>query len=155
MSYLAIEQLENEVSIEQKFKVTRSMNLEAVRLNMCKVGNLLNGTITVQILNNEILLGQMVSSCSELNTVGTNFHGMISFFSDSPIAIRKSPSKELLELTLRVTLSEHTDSDEAYLGLIRNPDPATPTYNPENNPNPSDPAIDVWYLPFGLELYTN
>lgn len=157
MSYLAIEQLENNVTVSQEIRLLKSTNLEAIRLNLLKQGILTDGVLSIDIYDGINLLGSMSLSHSELNTVGTNFHGMIRFLPSTVIAIRKLPTQAYLTLTLNIRISSHTDSDSAFIGLIKEPNPIVEQYNLDNNPNLSDedPALDIWYRPYGIEIYSN
>ena len=154
MSVLAIEQLENNVTVAQKIKLLKSTNLETLRLNMYKQGTLVDGVVTVEVYDGATLLGSMSHSCVDFNSIGPNFHGMVGFYPDNPIAIRKDPRVPYLELTFKVTVTSFTDSSTAFIGLVRNPEPPVGIYNQSLNPNPALPETDVWYLPYGLELYT-
>lgn len=156
MSFLAIEQLENDTPIYQKIRLLRSTNLEAIRLNICKSGNLTDGIVSIEVLNAAHSLGTLNLSYEDINTVGTNFHGYIRFLPDTAISIRKLSSEPHIELTLKVTIVAHTNSDNAFISLVKEPYPFVDQYNISNNPNsPANLEIDVWYRPFGIELYTN
>jgi hypothetical protein len=155
MSYLVIEQLENNVTFTQQIRLFKSTNLEALRLNMYKHGSLNNGTLSIGIYDGENLLGSMSLSYLELNTLGSYYHGMVRFLPLNAIAIRKNPKEPYIELDIKVTITGHINSSSAFIGLVKEPYPIIEQYNVLNKPkNSPGLAVDVWYHSIGMELYS-
>lgn len=155
MSYLAIEQLENNVPVIQQIRLFKGTNLEAIRLHMVKFGVLTDGIVTLGIYDGVSLLGSMSLSYQEFNTLDLYFHGMIRFLPSTAIALRKNFKDPYMVLDLKITFSDHTNSDEAFLGLVKEPYPTIELYNESSIPDSTTETVRIWHLPYGIEIYSN
>ena len=158
MSILATEQLSNNVPVTQTIYFSNNKVVDGVRVHLLKTGTLVNGTLTLNLKVNGVTETTVTRTYTEINMLGTHWHGMLSLEFDAPLVIRKSPTLETNELTLEFILSGHTDSGSIFIALVHSSDVVTDLVHDEGAdyfPTYGDDAgIDVWNNPYEIELYT-
>lgn len=153
--YLALTSLINNETITTGLRVSKSMTIRGLRLGLYK-HNTPNGTLTLDIYDGATKIGTSNVTMTALDTaVGTYFHGMILFdLGDSGLRINKDPETTYKELSLKITLSSHTDDTNNYLGLINQPVAAqfVDSFGNYHDPSQTDEQL-TYSQPYQIEIY--
>tara|TARA_Y100001936_G_C16091405_1_gene686519 strand:- start:2722 stop:3195 length:474 start_codon:yes stop_codon:yes gene_type:complete len=154
MSFLCINKFDNDTSeISTGIRFRERCVIHSIRLKVFKCGTLQDGILTLQVLNsNGNLIGSKSLTYEEINNgiSGTYAHGYMKFEFSESLVINKSELNSFTECTLKVVMSDHTEDQNNYIALVRDENPYTPEYGerPVNEPN------NVWFNPYGLEIYS-
>lgn len=122
MTTLVAQILKNGESIEQKIRLYESVYIKCVKLHVLRNGVLTDGNLTLEVYDNTTLVGSETITHTQLNsTTGTYWHGKVVFVFDSSkfFSMLSSSNKNYNELTLKFTLSDHTNRDDVFIGICR------------------------------------
>lgn len=120
--YLALTSLENGDIIETSIRIEETMLIRGFRLGLYK-HNTPDGTLTLDVYDGATLIKSSSVTMAALDAdVGTYFHGMVLFdLGIGGISVGLTSDTTYKELTLKITLSSHTDDSGNYVGLINQP----------------------------------
>lgn len=151
MSYLVVDQLENDTPISTKLRFKKSMNIHAVRFYLLKYDTIPDGDLNVQFKIGSDVIGECNLTHTQINTIsGTYFHGYVKFDLVNEFRINLNTDVGYTEVDLVFTLSNHTDDPNNYIALVRNNDLFTDEFGTRNLNNPDD---IMWENAYGMELY--
>lgn len=156
MSELAVKVLTNDESVTQKVHIKRLNPLIGLRTHFVKKGILPNGLLTLNVKNGSTVLYTMSHDYAYLNTLGTNWHGMLGFAFNSPLSLSFDGYE--YPLTFEFVMSGHTNSDSIYCGLIHETDNTQTLVHDIAADYYADygiePSFDIWCNPFRIEIFT-
>ena len=153
MSYLAANIFDDSfTTIDITQRVQKGVSIQVVRIKMIKVGTIADGTLTLDIYDGATLLGSKALTYNDFNRITNNGYGYVAFALDNAIRVNNLPQTTYTELTFRLTMSGHTEDSNNYIGLIREFDDPIIGEHGTRPPSQSNPAIDNWYRPFGIEI---
>lgn len=118
MTTLVTEKLSNGESVEQKIRLYKSVYIKCIRVHVLRNGILSDGNLTLDVYDGTTKVASKTITHTKLNSIpGTYWHGMISFvFDNAPFfSMLSSSNKNYKELTLKFTMSGHTDRDNKFL----------------------------------------
>lgn len=123
--YIALTSLENGDTIETDIRIEETMLIRGIRLGLYK-HNAPDGTLTLAIYDGATQIASKAVTMAELDAaVGTYFHGMVLFdLGTGGASVRLASGTTYEELTLKITLSGHTDDADNFIGLINQPEAA-------------------------------
>ncbi len=154
MSYLAITKFDTDTTeIQMKIRFEHNCLIKAIRLKVLKHGVLADGNVTLQVLNSDNKdIGSKTLSYEDINQIqGTYAHGFIKFEFDEQVAINKSEGSQYIEVTIKVTMTDHTHDHDNYFALIREENPYFDEFG--TRPTTSGDEEDIWFNPYGIEIY--
>lgn len=145
MSFLMVDQLENNDVISFNMKLKKDMVITNIRLGIYKKGTITgNLTLRLKDLSGNVLVSKTLGT-TDFASIYTYFHGKINFeFTET--LIKKQ------EITVEIELNDYTNSDTNYIALVKNPEP-TETVFGVYTPS-SIVAKDIWLNPYAIEVYT-
>lgn len=156
---LATETFEDSIPITQKIFLPRSVLVAGIRTHFLKVGILIDGTLSLLVKVDGVSVTSLSKTFNEINALGANWHGMLSWEFNSPVNIKRNPLSSSAVIEFIFTISSHTDSDSIYTALVHSPDPATAIVHQESGAYfptyGQDQSQDIWNNPFELELYVS
>jgi hypothetical protein len=156
MSYLVVDAFNDDfTTVDTGFRALTGSMIEAIRFKMIKYGTIADGTLTLDVINDDsVVIGTQTVTAAQFNTIsGTYAHGYIGFIFNEPICINKSSEDTYIQLTLRLTMSGHTEDTNNYVGLIKQFDDPFVTEYGSRQPTVS-PEVDGWFNPYGVEVYS-
>lgn len=154
MSLLVVNQLKNNEAVDINLRINKSKTIHAVRIKMLKHGTIADGVFKLEVMDGASVLDESALDMTKVAALGTYAQGYFKYELPYPIRINVSASSNYTEITFRISVSGHTDSDSTYLGLIKQHEFK---YITEYGVYPSPATMDegrAWYSPYGLELYT-
>jgi len=156
MSYLAVSSFDDDfTTVDIGMRVTSLVMIKAIRFKMFKHGTIADGTLTLQVLNeDDTVIGTKAITAAELNTgiPATYAHGYLNFQFDEQVCINKDEGDDYIELTLRLTMSGHTEDTSNYVALVRQFEGEfVDEYG--SRPTADSPEMDGWFNPYGVEIY--
>lgn len=155
MSNFAVCQLENNDNIDINIRLLRPRNLASIRLKMVKYGELVDGDFTLQVVSEGSVLGQSVITYDMFNTVGATYaHGYFNFELENAVRVNVDRTTGYAELTLRLTISNHTNSDDVYMGLVKAHEFKVSDEYGEYPINADTDSLKSWFSPYSIELIT-
>lgn len=121
MTTLVTEQMYNDTPLEQEIRVYKSFYAKVIRFQIYKEGVLPDGILTLEIYDGVNLLSSKQITYEDINEITTSkyWHGYVSFEFDDAVFLSVNKIDNYKEYTLKLTLSDHTDSDEKYIGVCR------------------------------------
>ena len=146
MSTLLIEELYPGVQFDQPIKIRRPINLAVIRPWIYKQGTLVDGELTLEVLQGVNSLATIVIDFSDINTEipAPYAHGYIRFEFDS-LQLNVEEGQAETEYILRFSMENHTLDTTNYIAISRDWD---------------DPKMEVYGVgpsdvqdPAGIELY--
>ncbi len=155
MSHLAVNSFDDAfTTIDIGMRVTELAMITNVRMNMIKHGTIADGTLTMDILDaGSVVIATKALTAADFNTIsGTYAHGYVNFAFDEQICVNLLESDTYAQITVRLTMSGHTEDVNNFVGLVRQFDnPFITEYG--TRPAPSTPEDDGWFNPYGVEVY--
>lgn len=155
MSYLAVNSFDDDfTTVDIGMRITESVMIKAIRMKMFKHGTIADGTLTLQVLNdNDTVIGTQSITHTQFNEIsGTYAHGYINFQFDEQVCINKDENDSYIQLTLRLTMSGHTEDTNNFVALVRQFDGEfVDEYG--TRPTSISPEEDGWFNPYGVEIY--
>lgn len=154
MSMLVVDQLKNNSNVDINIRTQYSKSIHAVRLKMIKHGVISDGEFKLQLVEGGEVLAESVLDLDELSNLATYAHGYFKFELPYTVRVNSSNNVETTDVTFRVTVSNHTDSDDNYLALVKQHEYK---YISEfgSYPAPANTEAEkAWYSPYGIQLYT-
>ena len=154
MSHLAINQLSNNDQVDINVRFNESKTLYALRVKLYKHNVIPDGDFKITILDGATVLAESTLTYADFAQVtGTFAYGYFKF--DLPYSVRVNVgSVGYQDITFRMTVSNHTNSDNAFIALVKQHELK---YITEFGTYPVEASTleeQSWYSPYGLELYT-
>lgn len=146
MSTLIIDELYEDVVFEQRIRILRSTQIDAIRLWIYKNGTLLTGNLRCEIYDDVTLLKTVDIPYTDINAAITlpYAHGYIRF-DVGPLALNVNETESYHEYTLKFSMNDYNNDTARYLAVCREWDQRKyQVYDELGNDN-EEPA--------GIELY--
>ena len=154
MSNLVINQLENNDSLDIRVRFPKSKTIHTLRLKMLKHGVISDGEFKVEILDGSDVLATSTLGYADFSELATYAHGYFKFDLPYPVKVNASRITGYTEITLRVTVTGHTNSESNYIGLIKQHEYKFIDEFGVYPVKATTASEKAWYAPYGVELYT-
>lgn len=154
MTTLAIHSLDETVT--QRIHITKPKIILGFKVNLIKVGLLTDGNLILRLKHSGGTFGTVTIPYTELNLLGTNWHGQKAFQFDAPININLLYDIDTFYLDVEISTT-CTQTKYIYLGLIHEPHPVNINHLTDQPYYPTygnDPTIDVWNNPYTIDMIT-
>lgn len=148
---LVIDELFENVTVAQKFRINRTMQLAHLRPWIIKWGNPSSGELVLQILQNAEVLKEVRLSSADINAQipATYFHGQIRFDTE-PLQLNHDRKAEYTEYEFRLFMDGYTTDNSNFYGVIRRYEQKFyNTYGDVINGEAPNDMVE----PFGFELF--
>lgn len=154
MSHFTINKFDNSTQeISFKLRIEENCSIQAIRLKVLKCGALQDGELTLKLSSNSNVIGTKSLSIENINTIeGTYAHGFMKFEFTEQVIINKDQYSPYAEITVTLSMTDHTEDSNNYFALIREEAPFTEEFG-DRPPLISD-DIDTWFNPYGIEIYS-
>jgi hypothetical protein len=146
MSTLLVDVLEPGKNIEQVIKISRNVNVAAIRPYIYKQGVLLSGTLQLDVLKGVTVLATKTISYTDLNAnIDAPYsHGYVKFEFES-LPLQVDPDNDTEEYILRLSMSGYTPTTTVFVGACKDWDDSKyPTYGT------GDSSFEQ---PYGFEIF--
>jgi hypothetical protein len=155
MSYLAIDTFDNTfTTVDIGMRVTSLAMITNIRMHMVKHGTIADGTLTMDILDagDNVIATKALVYTDFAAVTATYAYGYFNFDFDEQICVNKLTTETYTQVTIRLTMSGHTEDTSNYLALVRQFDnPFITEYG--SRPPTGSAESDGWYNPYGVEVY--
>ncbi len=152
MSALLVDELFPGVTFSQKFRITRNVNIAAVRPWVYLHNTLQDGDLQIQVKQSSNLLATFTFSAAEVNAAKTLAfaHGFMTFcFNALVLRIAEGNTQE--EYILEFSMINHSLDTDNFIGIVRRwEDKTYPTYG---DGVVSGEAQNDSVEPAGLEIF--
>jgi len=146
MSTLLVDEMYPGVVFDQRFIITRSVNIAAIRPWIYLENDLLDGDFQLEVVQGANVLFTSTINYVDINAAKSQdyFHGYIKFEFDS-LRLNVAEGNSTEEYILRFSMINHVKSTTNFLGIVR--DWEQPKYT-LIDPLPNDSVA-----PAGIEVY--
>lgn len=153
MSDLAINKFQDDfATIDVGLTITRACVIKAIKVKMLKHGTIADGSLNLEVFDGARSLGSKTITAADFNTISATYAwGYIAFEFDESITMNIVDGGASVALTLRFTMSGHTEDNNNYVALIRQ---FENEFVSEFGSRPSAVSNeeDGWYNPYGIEI---
>lgn len=152
MSILLVDEMFPGVVFSQNIKITSDIDVHAIRPWVYLHNELQDGDLQIEILQGVNLLMSNSVNYTDINAAKTQSyaHGFMTFRFDA-LALRIPEGLLDQEYTIRLSMINHTEDPNNFLGMVRRWEAKTyPTYGDVDG---SGEAINDAVEPLGLELF--